>query len=385
MDNLSHTLAGLVAGETVSEKARAQPTKRLLFLVASALANNFPDLDLIYSDIAPPPLGYLLHHRGHTHTLGGAVAQLLLIFGILWLVPSFRRELKDKSTLKVTGLLIALGLCLHFFMDSWNSYGIHPFWPFSSRWFYGDVAFILEPLLWTCLAVPLFFTLKSRVARVILALPTFGIPVAALFLGLLKWHSAALIAVLAVFLLGLCLKFETTLARLRIGSRAAVTVLATLFVGAQVVRARLETSFVPESPDHRLIDVITSTLPASPLCWNTIRVERNDATGMYRVEAKPVFLLPGVNATDECAKELLLFRVAEVPLAELRDAARRDCFVDAWLDFARAPVLEGGKAFDMRFAATTRENFTHLGDAGRPRACPPFLARWDKPRQDLLD
>jgi ribosomal protein L28 len=44
--------------------------------LVSILANNAPDLDIVYIGITGGKLGYLLHHRGHTHTL---VATLVLV------------------------------------------------------------------------------------------------------------------------------------------------------------------------------------------------------------------------------------------------------------------------------------------------------------------
>lgn len=80
MDNLSHSIIGLAVGELVQRSLAlehdpaAQQQRRRLLLVAGFLASNFPDLDLFLTPLLQRPLGYLLHHRGHTHTL-------------LWVVP----------------------------------------------------------------------------------------------------------------------------------------------------------------------------------------------------------------------------------------------------------------------------------------------------------
>ena len=55
--------------------ADALPPERRLFYAAGIVAANLPDLDLFYTAVTPAPLGYLLHHRGHTHTLVGLVVQ----------------------------------------------------------------------------------------------------------------------------------------------------------------------------------------------------------------------------------------------------------------------------------------------------------------------
>ena len=71
---------------------------------------------------------------------------------------------KNYFSLEANGL----GAVLHIFVDSWNSYGVHPFWPISSRWIYGDFVFILI-LLWQ---VPLV----NQETRLVLLAATLFIP-----------------------------------------------------------------------------------------------------------------------------------------------------------------------------------------------------------------
>ena len=47
-------------------------------LVSRPLSGN-DDLDLVLTALAPAPLGYLLHHRGHTHTLLYVLPQALTL------------------------------------------------------------------------------------------------------------------------------------------------------------------------------------------------------------------------------------------------------------------------------------------------------------------
>ncbi|WP_370466973.1 metal-dependent hydrolase, partial [Salmonella enterica] len=44
--------------------------------------------------------------------------------------------------------IACLATLLHIALDFTNSYGVHPFWPFDNRWYYGDAVFIVEPLFW---------------------------------------------------------------------------------------------------------------------------------------------------------------------------------------------------------------------------------------------
>jgi inner membrane protein len=48
-------------------------------------------------------------------------------------------------------LLSYAGVLLHVAMDLMNNYGVRLLMPFSQRWFYGDVLFIIDPWLWIVL------------------------------------------------------------------------------------------------------------------------------------------------------------------------------------------------------------------------------------------
>ena len=73
MDNLTHTLAGLLLAEAaVQARSRhGEPSApfRTAAYLSSAFVNNAPDLDFVYAGITERPFGYLLHHRGHSHTV----------------------------------------------------------------------------------------------------------------------------------------------------------------------------------------------------------------------------------------------------------------------------------------------------------------------------
>ena len=71
LDNLTHSLAGRRPRGGRAARPTSTRTARRLFLATGVIASNLPDLDLVYTGIAPAPLGYLLHHRGHTHTSSG--------------------------------------------------------------------------------------------------------------------------------------------------------------------------------------------------------------------------------------------------------------------------------------------------------------------------
>src|SRR5688572_32841257 len=88
MDNLTHTLIGFVAGDAIARSTADVPgglsaaTRRSYFVTVAAIGSNIPDLDLVltYGGFAPGKLGYLLHHRGHTHTIIGVAVLAVLLY-----------------------------------------------------------------------------------------------------------------------------------------------------------------------------------------------------------------------------------------------------------------------------------------------------------------
>lgn len=91
MDNLSHSVVGLATGEFIHRSLRQesdinhQRARRSLLLISCWAASNFPDLDIFFTQLLPAPLGYLLHHRGHTHTLLYIIPQAILLWVVIWL------------------------------------------------------------------------------------------------------------------------------------------------------------------------------------------------------------------------------------------------------------------------------------------------------------
>src|SRR5207247_4968018 len=77
------------------------------------------------------------------------------------------------------GSLIAvswLGLLLHLAFDSLNNYGVRPFLPFSSRWLYGDLVFIVDPWFWLLLGAGLHLGLRAGVVPEAIAWLGWAVP-----------------------------------------------------------------------------------------------------------------------------------------------------------------------------------------------------------------
>ena len=403
MDNLTHSLVGLALGELTHRLLPAEPdaaragTRRRLLLSGAALASNFPDLDLVLTPLTPAPLGYLLHHRGHTHTLLYALPQALVLLAALWLFWPAAHGLLRVSAAARRGLIAVavLGLLLHFGMDALNVYGIHPFAPFDPRWYYGDMVFIVEPVFWLALGTPLAAHVANRSGRRLLLGLFLALPALFVFTGHVQWGS--FVGLAAVWALALLLTR-------RLGERAALlagVALCAGFVllqGAMAERARgvLTAALHDAEPGARILDLPLSAFPANPLCWGTVAVTRDGPDG-YRIRRGVLSLAPGITPASHCPPAIGGVRVApgsgavawawdeRGSVAALRALRRRDCRFDAWLRFARAPSLAGGRATDVRFGPAGAANFSTLDLGTGPAApCPPNLPHWGYPRADLL-
>jgi len=147
MDNLTHSLVGLTAAKAGLE--RLSPGATFLCVIAA----NSPDVDvaiLLFGD----RWTYLQHHRGITHAIVGVVALAVLLplifHGVDRLWSAYR---KQPVTTKLRGLMIAsfIVTATHPILDWTNNYGIRFLLPWSGKWFYGDLVFIIDPLLWLAL------------------------------------------------------------------------------------------------------------------------------------------------------------------------------------------------------------------------------------------
>lgn len=398
MDNLSHSVVGLALGELVQRSlapepdAHAHAVRRRMLLVSCWAASNVPDLDLVFKGLLPVPLGYLLHHRGHTHTLLYAVPQALLLMALVWLLwPSARRLLGNSGAARI-GLLAAtaLGLITHLSMDFLNSYGVHPFHPVDSRWFYGDLVFILEPVFWVAFGAPLAMMVRSRLLKPALLALLGAILVWSALKQFLHWES-----VLALAAAGTALAWFQQRAGIA-GRRAiaAAFVLVASFIGVQAWTSSHGKDLIARElqridPASRLLDTAMTAFPANPFCWIFISVERNDTAGIYRVRrgqwtTGPVQACPAGLSEAGGAKAFTVTWEHEGALGALGKLAS-NCHFHAWMRFARTPVIEANSATDIRFSRSRGANFSTMDlDNTEGRPCPSGVPPWRAPREDLL-
>lgn len=390
MDNLTHSLLGGVLAE-LALPAGAQRSTRRVFLAVGVVASNLPDIDLLFTRITAPPLGYLLHHRGHTHTVVGLVVQAVLLAALCLLVPAVRRL--DREARRRLTILGAVALGSHLALDSWNSYGVHPFHPLDSRWYYGDAVFIFEPWLWMLLGVAVAANAVHRASRALVAAVVALIPLAFVALGVLSAVSIVLLAAGGAAFALTCRRL-TPARRAGASLAAAAAFVALLFGLGIAARAQVRSLLAPQLRGQ-VLDVVLNPLPAEPYCWSAIVVEKDETS--FTLHRGTLSLLPSLIAPERCA----LHRLWRLPSIAWPGRARlalgapveqsldtwshyaRDCRVQAWMQFARAPFLRGEEVRDLRYESGPRENFTAMRilDGG---PCPAHVTSWAMPRADLL-
>jgi inner membrane protein len=407
MDNLSHSVVGLAVGEFVHRSLRQEPNpgsqrvRRRLLLFSGWAASNFPDLDLFLTPLLPAPLGYLLHHRGHTHTLLYAIAQAILLWTMIWLCwPAARTVLKESTRARAGVVLsVCLGLVLHLLMDYLNSYGLHPFHPFDSRWLYGDMVFILEPLFWVAFGVPMAMMVQRPAVRYLLVALLIGAPLFFTIKGFLAWGSFLVLAIVAVVLGALQRRADRNHKRALIA--ALVLVLGLVGIqgyGSGQGKRLIAEALQQQDPESRVLDSSLSSFPTNPLCWAFVAIESKESAGTYRLRRGILSLAPDFMAVADCPSSLaerasqqavtpgLAFLSDEQgSLATLRTLYGENCHFRAWLRFARAPSVSQTEATDIRFGQSGRPNFSTFRFADfEGRECPRLVPEWDFPRSDLL-
>ncbi len=412
MENFSHSLAGLAAGELLQRSLQPEPTsdahslRRRMLLTSCAVAANLPDLDLLLTPLLPAPLGYLLHHRGHTHTLLYAVPQALALIALVWLLwPGARRLLRASAGARIgLAAATAIGLLLHLLMDYFNSYGLHPFHPLDARWLYGDMLFIVEPVFWTAFGVPLMMMAPRRWIRIALLTVLASVLATFTWFGFLHWSSLAGLALAAALLAGAQRRAGATGRQ----SLAAGMLAAAAFVGVQgwgssAGRQQVAAHVQQSAGSGRLLDVAMTPFPANPVCWSFVAVERNDSAGTFLVKRGLLSLAPGVLPLANCpaafmqalptpSSSVAIVWESRNDLGALRSMAS-SCHVHAWMRFARAPFIADGVLDDARFSGRGKQagegprasfsSFDPASMSGLP--CPAAVPQWGLPRQDLLD
>jgi inner membrane protein len=408
VDNVTHTLAGLLMAESaVQVRSRREgpihPSWRIAAYLVCAVGNNLPDIDFVYAGIIPRPLGYLLHHRGYTHTVPAAIGFALVMLGVAAAVARGQRlDWSCGDWIWLATLSIASPL-VHIAMDFSNNYGVHPFWPLYNGWMYGDAVFIVEPSFWVVAIPPLFFAMQSAGARFVLG------TLLVLALGLC-WNvsfipiaNAMAITVLAAASMVASWRAGPAL-RIAIGVVGSWALVALFFVASQSAKATMRSSAAVA--DLSIVDVIATPAPANPLCFAMLAIGTRGHD--YTAVRATVATLPSWVPADRCPRDpdehpTAPFAPIEVPstpaiayrgefvapLVELVQLARIDCRAAAFLRFGRAPYwvheITGDTILgDLRYDRHPDLDFADLRLRSGSK-CPSGVPPWAPPREALLE
>ena len=161
MDNLTHSLVGALIGQAGLKR------KSGLAMPALIIGANLPDIDaacFFWLD----GVEHLAFRRGITHGPPAILLLPLVLAGLLYGYDRWQasRGKRPEQRLPVRFgwlyLLALIGCISHPALDWLNSYGIRLLEPFSSRWFYGDVLFIIDLWLWLGLGLATWLSLRRE-------------------------------------------------------------------------------------------------------------------------------------------------------------------------------------------------------------------------------
>lgn len=304
MDNITHTLTGLMLSRAGANRISPRATALLL------LAANAPDIDVIAA--LGGSAGYLHYHRGFTHSL--AAIPLIAVLPVLLVRVAARRSLAWKGAYAVS----VLGVASHVVMDWTNVYGVRLLLPFSDRWFNADITAVIDIWIWGALLLGLAGPFISRlVSSEIGARPGRGFG-------------------MAVFVLCFCLLYS--FGRYLLHERAVAVLDARLYQG----EAPLRVAAVPN--------------PVSLARW----VGLVETSGFYSVHPD----LNLLRSFDPTAGKILYKPEPGPAIRAARDAGVFHVFLafSQWPLWRVTPVAEPEKgrlveAMDLRFGAPPQPRF----------------------------
>jgi inner membrane protein len=307
----------------------------------------------------------MLHHRGYTHTVLGAILGAVTLWAI---VRPIRRTgdgtVADRDDSHWLLALLLVATFSHLVLDWTNSYGVHLFWPVDDRWQYGDAVFIIEPWFWVVAVPTLVMATTSRVARALLAF---------------------------ILVVGLA-----------VASWVGVT--AIMVVAGRVARSSVLRALHAADASAEALDVAVTPLPANAVCLTAITVERSGER--YRVATARVSAAPWITRAPQCgARESANSLIGQssrrstsavqwdtewsAPANEIGRLARESCPALAALRFIRVPIwrsLDDSLLVlgDARYGGASGSGFSDLRVPRRSATCPPAVPPWVPPRVDLL-
>jgi inner membrane protein len=411
MDNVTHTLAGLLLAESaVRWRGRRVDSAELTAfraaaVISSPIAANLPDGDLFYTGFGGDRLSYMLHHRGYTHTIVMAVAGAVLMWAIVVGWWRWRGSTRPSPTdgRWLFGLLTVATLS-HLALDWTNSYGVHLFWPFDNHWQYGDSVFIVEPWLWVVSIPALVAAVHHRVSRVLLSLALIAVLAVAWMVEFVSPGTA--IALTGGSIVTILVARVLSPGR-RVATAAVAWIVATcvMAAGARTARASVLHEALAANPSGEILDVIVTPLPGNPLCASVMTVERTMNT--YRVVTVRASAAPALVAAADCrtrsdaggtfkvstresSRRVVWEREWSADVGELIALARESCRAAAALRFLRVPIWSSVADStvvlgDARFGDGSGNSFSDERVLRQSPHCGIAVPPWIPPRSDLFE
>jgi len=336
MDNLTHSLVGLAASKAGLERLSPGTT------VLCILAANAPDSDIV--TLIGGRWNYLHHHRGITHSVLGAIVLGLTLPLIFYFADRLIARIRARRpAVRLKGLMIAslLVTATHPFMDWANNYGIRPFLPWSSQWFYGDFIFIIDPFLWMILGSACFLlTSKSKLLLGIWLLLALLFTYLVLTVPVQRGLDQPLVprTIWIIVLIGLLVSFKLGAAQ-RWGSQIALAALVVIAVywGSlaslhwfAINEARIEARAIVSQYGESITDIAAMATLANPFRWSCV-LETDSAA--YRFELS-------LAGSQSALSRLVRHERADTTDSPAVEQALQDERARIFLDFARFPVAK---------------------------------------------
>ncbi len=379
MDNLTHSLVGLAAAKAGLE--RLSPGTTALCILAA----NAPDTDigvLLFGD----RWTFLQHHRGITHSIVGTICLAFALPVIFYVFDRGWARFRGRAArTKLSGLLIAsiVVSLTHPLLDWTNNYGIRFLLPWSPKWFYGDLVFIVDPFLWLILGGAAFLlssetkflkfiwaTLAALLTFLVIAGPRSGnLPNPLLIGGLC---IAALSALIVLFVKNAAERWGSKIAL--VAFSLVITYWGALAVAHSKALARAgEEAAKMVKPNGEAISRLAAmpTL-ANPLRWDCV-FETGQAT--YRFDLSI--------GADSRVERVIRYAKPSPELAATMEEISEDRRAQAFLGFARFPVV---RLADPGCATQTLVQLADLRytEPGRSRGSFSLELPVDCPDQQLM-
>ena len=335
MDNLTHSLVGLAAAKAGLERLSPGAT------ALCVLAANSPDADIV--TLIGGRWLYLQNHRGLTHSIVGTIALALalpLVFhGVAWLIARLR---KREPATRLRGLMIAsiIVTASHPLLDWTNNYGVRLLLPWNSRWFYGDLVFIMDPVFWLVLGGAAFLVTSRTKNQIATWCAIALVPSMLVFFGpagrgglanamplRVLWISA-LVVLVVLYKQQAGLRWGTRIPRVALV--IIVFYVGSLFAMHALALRRLSTvaSEITKATNEHPVALAAMPTLANPLRWLCIVETESSA---YRFEL-------ALGAADAGPAKIVRYQKPDAFSSPAVAQASADYRAQVFLGFARFPV-----------------------------------------------